>query len=160
MEKPSSAPTNRTHSYYYNCENLQAVRKGPWKLHLPRTQKSGSHSGTRIQSLLRQSQAPRPLQPRSPITPNPPTSPPPTLEVVQTTSRISLKSTRAELGEFMQRGSAQRPTGSLFPDHPVISHEKDWGTVPAESAEAIAKERSVRHPDHKKPKVIPRRKKK
>lgn len=22
--------------YYYNCENLQAIRSGPWKLHLPR----------------------------------------------------------------------------------------------------------------------------
>ncbi|TWT89143.1 hypothetical protein Pla100_57120 [Neorhodopirellula pilleata] len=36
---------------------------------------------------------------------------------------------RQDLGEFMHRGKSQRPTGSLFPDAPVISHEKDWGTV-------------------------------
>ena len=23
--------------FYYNCENLQAIRRGPWKLHLPRS---------------------------------------------------------------------------------------------------------------------------
>jgi len=54
---------------------------------------------------------------------------------------------RQELGEFMQRGSAQRPTGSLFPDIPVISHEKDWGAVPASASNAIQAERARRHPN-------------
>ena len=66
-------------------------------------------------------------------------------------------SARKDLGEFMQPGTEQRPTGSIFPDGPVISHEKDWGTVDADTAEAIARERQQRHPNQKQPKT--RRKK-
>ena len=36
---------------------------------------------------------------------------------------------RKELGEYLQRGEGQRPTGSIFPQGPVISHEKDWTQV-------------------------------
>ena len=55
--------------------------------------------------------------------------------------------TRMELGEFMQRGASQRPTGTLFPNVPVISHEKDWDTL---GIDAIAAERKTRHPDYNK----------
>ena len=54
---------------------------------------------------------------------------------------------RENLGEFMQRGSFQRPTGSLFPDVPVISHEKDWGTIDSARANLIVAERLKRHPN-------------
>ena len=58
--------------------------------------------------------------------------------------------TRKELGEFMQRGASQRPTGTLFPNVPVISHEKDWDTLGSETSDAIAAERKTRHPDYNK----------
>ncbi|MFT5107681.1 MAG: hypothetical protein ACI8XO_004783 [Verrucomicrobiales bacterium] len=47
-------------------------------------------------------------------------------EVVQQLLGLAAKA-RGELGEYRQRGSAQRPTGSVVPDAPIISHEKDWG---------------------------------
>ena len=53
---------------------------------------------------------------------------------------------RKGLGEYLQRGSGQRPTGTALRNAPVISHEKDWGTIDAAAAEAIAKERQKRHP--------------
>ena len=56
---------------------------------------------------------------------------------------------RKELGEFMERGKAQRPTGSIYPKAPVISHEKDWGLVPPAVAKGLNVERSKRHPDWK-----------
>ena len=55
-------------------------------------------------------------------------------------------SARRKLGEFMQRGTEQRATGSVIPNAPVISHEKDWPAVDASMREAIAKERQMRHP--------------
>ena len=68
-------------------------------------------------------------------------------------------SVRENLGEFMQRGKSQRPTGSLFPDVPVISHEKDWGKVDPAATEAIARERQMRHPNETTKKTRLRRKK-
>ena len=61
------------------------------------------------------------------------------------------KTTRQELGEFMQRGKSQRPTGSLFSHLPVISHEKDWGTLDSATTKAITEERAKRHPNQKPP---------
>ena len=57
------------------------------------------------------------------------------------------QSTRLELGEFMKRGKAQRTTGSIFPEAPIISHEKDWKIVPQKIIEALAAERQKRHPE-------------
>jgi hypothetical protein len=35
--------------------------------------------------------------------------------------------TRLKLGEFKERGSEQRATGTLFPEVPILSNEKqDW----------------------------------
>ena len=62
------------------------------------------------------------------------------------------KEIRGELGEFMQRGQGQRPTGSAVANAPIISHEKDWGMVDAAAAEAIAKERRKRYPAGKQQK--------
>jgi hypothetical protein len=74
-------------------------------------------------------------------------------EVVQRILTLATE-TRQELGEFMQRGSGQRRTGSVVPGAPVISHEKDWGMVDAATVEAIAKERQRRYPAGKKRKGI------
>ena len=45
-----------------------------------------------------------------------------------------------------RRGEAQRPTGSIHPDAPVISHEKDWGQASVAVVEALNAERKKRHP--------------
>jgi hypothetical protein len=79
-------------------------------------------------------------------------------EIVQEMSELA-ESIRKELGEYIQRGSGQRRTGSVVPGAPVISHEKDGGMVDPAMAEAIARERQKRHPDENKKKVRPRRKK-
>jgi hypothetical protein len=66
--------------------------------------------------------------------------------VVQEMLKLA-ESIRIELGEYMQRGQAQRPTGSIYPDCPVISHPKDWGQVPAEIVDALKTVRTKRQPD-------------
>jgi len=45
-----------------------------------------------------------------------------------------------------QRGKAQRPTGSLFTEIPVISHPKDWGNLDAATSKKIERERQKRYP--------------
>lgn len=142
--------------FYYNCENLQAVRIGDWKLHLPRSEKQLPFwDKNKVFANLKQ-----------PVLYNLKTDQAESNDVAKENPEIVkqlldvAKSTRTQLGEFMRRGKSQRPTGSLFPNIPVVTHEKDWGTIPAESAEAIAKERTLRHPDHEEHKAKPRRKKK
>jgi arylsulfatase A len=128
--------------FYYNCENLQAVRKGSWKLHLPRKQeqlpfwdKNKVFIGKEQPVLynLKSDQA----ESTDVAEVNP--------EVVKELLDVA-QSTRLELGEFMKRGTAQRPTGSILPEAPIISHEKDWGIVPEKIAEALAVERQKRYP--------------
>jgi len=132
--------------YYYNCENLQAVRSGDWKLHLPRDRKQVPFwdrnkaffgIGSPVLYNLRDDRA----ETSDVASTNP--------EVVQ---RLLAEAAfaRKDLGEFMQRGRAQRPTGSLFPDVPVISHEKDWGALDPVLAGTLETERTVRHPKWKK----------
>ncbi len=131
--------------YYYNCENLQAIRRGDWKLHLPRKKeqlpfwdknKSFSNLAKPILYNLRVDQS---------ETENVAAEHP---EVVTKLQELA-EETRTELGEFMQRGKGQRPTGSAIANAPIISHEKDWGTVNTTVNEAIAKERLKRHPRFK-----------
>jgi arylsulfatase A-like enzyme len=138
-------PLKRTASdpfYFYNCENLQAVRSGDWKLHLPRKpeqlpfwekNKAFANLQNPVLYNLRSDQA----ETTDVAADNP--------EIVREMLNVA-QSARKDLGEFMQRGKSQRATGSIFPDGPVISHEKDWGTVSADTAKAIATERQKRHP--------------
>ncbi len=132
--------------YYYNCENLQAVRSGDWKLHLRRERKqvpfwdkNKAFFGIDAPVLynLREDRA----ETSDVASTNP--------EVVR---RLLAEAelARNDLGEFMQRGTAQRPTGSLFPEVPVISHEKDWRALDPVIAGTIETERTVRHPDWRK----------
>ena len=141
--------------YYYNCENLQAIRRGHWKLHLPRSKeqlpfwdknKAFANLQKPVLYNLRRDKA----ESTNVAADNP--------EVVRQMMELA-ESVRQDLGEFMQRGRSQRPTGSLFPDVPVISHEKDWGTVDPAAVEAIARERQKRHPNQNRKKAKPRRKK-
>ena len=140
--------------YYYNCENLQAIRSGDWKLHLARDpkqvpfwdkNKAFFNIDEPVLYNLREDRA----ETTDVASSNP--------KVVQRILKEAAN-TRQAFGEFMQRGNAQRPTGTLFPDVPVISHEKDWGTIPPASDKAIAKERTKRHPKSNQKK--PRRRKK
>ena len=136
--------TRNTHQpfFYYNCENLQAVRKGPWKLHLPRKQeqlpfwdKNKVFVGKKKAVLydLKSDQSE-------------------TIDVAEANPDVVIEllnvaqSTRLELGEFMKRGKSQRPTGSIFPEAPIITHEKDWEIVPQKIAEALTAERQKRNP--------------
>ena len=70
-------------------------------------------------------------------------------EVVQQMVRLA-EEMRAELGEYLQRGKGQRPTGSVIPGAPIVSHGKDWEKfVDPAMDEAITKERQNRHPEFK-----------
>jgi len=131
--------------YYYNCENLQAVRQGDWKLHLPRTQaqmpfwdknKVFNNADQPALYHLGSDQG----ETTDVAAENP--------DVVRQLQALAAR-TRKELGEFMERGQGQRPTGSLFPNAPVISHEKDWSVIEPATANAITKERVSRYPNFK-----------
>ncbi|MEK6234452.1 MAG: hypothetical protein N2C14_07050, partial [Planctomycetales bacterium] len=126
--------------YYYNCENLQAIRVGDWKLHLPRTReqlpfwdknKAFTEITDPVLYNLRQDIAEsQDVAPRQP----------------ETTRRMLdlARKAREELGEYMQRGTGQRATGSVIPNAPVISHEKDWGSVDAAMRATLQNERMQR----------------
>ncbi len=127
--------------YYYNCENLQAIRSGPWKLHLPRSKEQLSFwdrnkAFIKLQNPVLYNLVTDQTESTDVASANP--------MVVQKMRKLAAQA-RQDLGEFMHRGKSQRPTGSLFPDAPVISHEKDWGTVDSTTMEAIAEVRKKRH---------------
>ncbi len=150
LKRPATEPF-----YYYNCENLQAIRRGEWKLHLPRSQEQlpfwdknkafASLQNPVLYNLRTDKAESTDVAADNPI-------------VVREMTKLA-DSVRENLGEFMQRGKSQRPTGSLFPDVPVISHEKDWGKVDPATSKAIARERQKRHPNQNNKKPGPRRKK-
>ncbi|MEM7599918.1 MAG: sulfatase-like hydrolase/transferase [Verrucomicrobiota bacterium] len=129
--------------YYYNCENLQAVRKGDWKLHLPRSveqlpfwEKNKAYTKLEAPLLFHLGED---VGEKDDVSEKHP-------EIVTEMLEIA-DAARSELGEFMQRGSGQRPTGSAIPGAPIISHEKDWGSIDTVMAEKIAQERTKRHPN-------------
>lgn len=131
--------------FYYNCENLQAIRLGHWKLHLPRSveQLPFWDRNKAFKNLNR------------PVLYNLRTDQSETTDVADRHSGIVqqilkiAKMTRSELGEYRQRGTDQRATGSLFPDGPVVSHEKDWPQVDAGTRQTIQAERLKRYPELK-----------
>ena len=110
--------------YYYNCENLQAVRVGDWKLFLPRTKeqmpwwdlaagKSKPIKAPRLYNLVEDEAEKNDLAADHP-------------ERVSEMIALAEKA-RKELGEYGQRGSEQRPTGTLFPEVPILSNQpQDW----------------------------------
>ncbi|QEG43128.1 sulfatase family protein [Roseimaritima ulvae] len=132
--------------FYYNCENLQAVRYGDWKLHLPRTRKQLPFWDKNSAFTNRQSPVLYNLQADVAESQDVAAAHP---QIVQQMVRMA-EDTRGELGEFMRRGSGQRPTGSVVTNAPIISHGKDWASVDASTREAIRAERLKRHPDFKK----------
>ena len=128
--------------FYYNCENLQAIRYGDWKLHLPRSQEQvpfwekNKAFFSLTQPVLYNLRTDR-GESQDVAAENP--------EIVQQMLRTA-KLTREELGEYMRRGSGQRPTGSAIPHAPIISTGKDWQTVDTATRTATQVERLKRHP--------------
>lgn len=108
--------------FYYNCENLQAVRVGDWKLHLPRTveqipfwarRKQGAIERPRLFNLASDRGEKLDVAAEHP-------------ERVSEMMALA-EETRLKLGEFGQRGSEQRPTGTLFPEVPILSNQgQNW----------------------------------
>ena len=108
--------------FYYNCENLQCVRVGDWKLHLPRAVEQIPFWALKKQ---------KPIQ--TPRLYNLATDVAETQDVAaQHPERVQAMmeladETRLKLGEFMVRGSEQRATGTLFPEVPILSNQQqDW----------------------------------
>ena len=128
--------------YYYNCENLQAVRRGPWKLHLPREQKQLPHWDKN--KVFNNADAP--------VLYNLDTDRSEEMDVAGEYPEVVgellklAENARGKLGEYMARGTEQRATGSVIADAPIIGNEKDWGTVDPATAKAITEERQKRHP--------------
>ena len=111
--------------YYYNCENLQAVRVGDWKLHLPRTmrqipwwaqKKQKSITTPKLYNLAADVGEKKDVAAEHPK---------------RVSEMLALADkTRLKLGEFGVRGSQQRPTGTLFPEVPILSNQKqDWDSL-------------------------------
>lgn len=129
---------------YYNCENLQAVRMGNWKLHLPREEKQlpfwdRNKDVSPFEQPLLFNLRSDPGESQNVASSNP--------EIVSEILGLA-KQTRRELGEFMRPGASQRATGSIYPNAPVISHPKDWERVPNELKAKLEVERQRRHPDY------------
>ena len=131
--------------YFYNGENLQAVRHGDWKLHLPRSREQlpfwdRNLEFTKLSGPVLYNLRDDPAERTDVAGAHP--------ELVRTLLE-SAAGARTELGEYMRRGSGQRATGSVVPGAPVISHEKDWDQVKPAMREAIQQERARRHPGFK-----------
>ncbi|MEO0452521.1 MAG: sulfatase [Verrucomicrobiota bacterium] len=119
------ARSNQEPFFYYNGENLQAVRVGDWKLHLPRTKQQSPWWAQRRQQPI---MTPRlfnlqqdPKEKRDVAADHPERM----AEMIQLAEE-----TRLKLGEYGMRGSEQRPTGTLFPEVPIVSNQaQDWNPL-------------------------------
>jgi arylsulfatase A-like enzyme len=114
--------------YYYNCENLQCVRVGDWKLHLPRTKEQLPFWSMKKQKGITTPQLYNlvtDVAERKDVA---------AIHPERVAEMMTLaKATRLKLGEYRERGSEQRPTGTLFPEVPIVSnHVTDWVKLSAE----------------------------
>ena len=108
--------------FYYNCENLQAIKQGKWKLHFPRT-KAEAPFWDKGKEFFRIS---KPVLYNIEVDINESEDvadryPDVVAELSQLRSQM-----QAKLGEHMRRGSEQRATGALFPEVPVRGNLTDW----------------------------------
>lgn len=129
--------------YYYNCENLQALRLGDWKLHLTQNMEKlpfwdKNKAFTQISDPILYNLRSDPRETVDVAADHP--------EIVQQILDVAEK-TRMQLGEYMVRGDSQRPTGSVFDDVEIISHEKDWMSVNESIRQTIYQERLKRYPN-------------
>lgn len=127
--------------FYYNGDNLQCVRKGDWKLHLPRTeyqlpwwdQIKPPPSVYRLYDLSSDPGESRDLLTDPEIIEGVPVDY--TALVAELTALAA--AIRLELGDSdptdgsLVMGSGQRGTGTLFPEVPtILNNESDYGYVP------------------------------
>jgi arylsulfatase A-like enzyme len=124
--------------YYYNCENLQAVRVGDWKLHLPRTKRQMPWWGL-LAGKAKPIATPELYNLKDDVSESNDVA-------AQYPERVSemmvlAEQTREKLGEYMQRGSEQRATGTLFPEVPILSnHMTEWAKLSEEDKGRAATE--------------------
>ena len=133
--------------YYYNCENLQCVRVGDWKLHLPRRKEQFP-----FWSMNKQKEITTPelynlamdvAEAKDVAAAHP--------ERVSEMMAVA-EAARLKLGEFGARGSEQRPTGSLFPEVPVVgNHMLHWGKLSDAEKGRAKTEFKAAHTASKKP---------
>ncbi|MGD9419249.1 MAG: sulfatase-like hydrolase/transferase [Verrucomicrobiota bacterium JB025] len=109
--------------FYYNGENLQCVRRGDWKLHVPRTREQlpwwdqqGAVTEYRLYDLATDVHEDTNLADTYPA-------------IVDELTGLA-DAAILDLGEFEVPGSGQRGTGTIFPEVPVIVNlEADWDDV-------------------------------
>jgi len=111
--------------YYYNCENLQAVKKGAWKLHFPRTVEQVPHWDRSKEYFDLQNPVLYNVKDDVYETKDVAAEHPEIVEELQALGN----EVQLTLGSYMVRGTEQRETGSLFPEVPIISHQKDWAKL-------------------------------
>lgn len=134
--------------YYYNCENLQCVRVGDWKLHLPRTKEQIPWWGRSRQKAIQKPQlynlATDVAEERDFAAQHP----------ERVSEMVALADeTRKSLGEFGERGTEQRPTGTLFPEVPILSNQSQgWVQLSDEEKGRAKTEFKGGHSATKKPK--------
>ncbi|MGJ8655202.1 MAG: sulfatase family protein [Akkermansiaceae bacterium] len=108
--------------YYYNCENLQAIRIGDYKIHLPRTMEQIPWWAQKKQTAITTPQLynlTEDIAEKNDIAAQHPERVKEMLEMAE--------QVRKKLGEFKSRGSEQRPTGTLFPEVPILTNQnQDW----------------------------------
>jgi len=111
--------------YYYNACNLQAVKKGSWKLHLSRTKlekpwwdKSKEFIDISVPVLFNTDED---LAEKKNVAGAHP-------KIVAELLALA-EEKKEEFGEYLKRGSQQRPTGTLFDEVPVITNERDWNQL-------------------------------
>ncbi|MGJ8639188.1 MAG: sulfatase-like hydrolase/transferase [Opitutaceae bacterium] len=117
-EQPISRVTDEPF-YYYNNTNLQAVRKGAWKLHVPRTaeqrpwwDQQAANANYRLYDLDSD--------------PNEANDVSGSNQTVVDELTLLADAIRLELGEYTVPGSEQRATGSLFPEVTIVQNLDDW----------------------------------
>ncbi len=105
--------------YYYNGENLQAVRQGDWKLHLPRASaerpfwdNQSAHDEYRLFNLTTDGGESNDVSDSNP-------------SIVADLTALA-GAIEPRLGAYMSRGSEQRETGSLFPEVRIVQNLTDW----------------------------------
>jgi len=104
----------------------QAVRVGDWKLHLPRTKEQIPFWARKKQETI---QSPRLYNLKTDIAEKSDVASQYPDRVAELSALA--ETTRAKLGEFGIRGSEQRPTGTLFPEVPILSNQsQDWDPLP------------------------------
>ena len=127
--------------HYYNCENLQAIRSGNWKLHLSRKQEQLPHwDKNKVFHNID-----RPVLYNLSIDPGESTDVAGKHPEVVSQMLKQVEEASKDLGEYLRRGKGQRPTGSAIPDAPIIGNEKDWRVVDPVMNATLLQERKKRH---------------